>query len=575
MEYGQPYLSVVATARNDDHGGNLLGRVQIFVSGWIAQARRFGLPSELIVVEWNPPADRPRLQEALRWPEDFGPCDVRFIEVPAELHRRYRHAEAMPLYQMIAKNVGIRRARGRFVLATNIDILFSDELMAFLAQQRLDSGRMYRIDRHDVMSDVPPDVAVEDQLVYCRNHLLRVNAREGTFPLTPDGRRALAKQDIAGEDTGIRLGSGWFPPERYPDGEVFRWVDNDAEIEAPLPGEPCALRLELEPGPGIGRRTMTLEVWDGGRLILNAEVRHRSLLTIPSSLLGAGSCRLRLHVNGGGDAVAHDPRILNWRGFSCRVVRTGSRRQGVTSVTSAPMRVLKRAAGVWHGFQALLNRLATSGYFTNITIVVPPLARRMAAFYVGWGGFTGMFWNWGGYLLGRVGLRPRKPLQSVKPKITEESAPPAPVAHLHTNACGDFTLAAWERWLDLRGYPEFDMYSMNIDSVFCYAAHHGGAVEEVLRDPMRIYHIEHASGSGWTPEGEAKLYARMAAKGIGWVSYQDFVTWAAEMRKLGCPLIFNHDNWGLTEFELPESRPAPAPASLQPAVRRAGDSHSP
>ena len=33
---------------------------------------------------------------------------------------------------MIAKNAGIRRARGQFVLATNIDIIFSNELVGFL-----------------------------------------------------------------------------------------------------------------------------------------------------------------------------------------------------------------------------------------------------------------------------------------------------------------------------------------------------------------------------------------------------------------------------------------------------------
>src|SRR5215472_11823915 len=120
----QPYLSLVVTGRNDDHGGNLLGRMQAFVNGWLNQARAHGLDSELIIVEWNPPPDRPRLAEALRWPEDFGPCVVRIIEVPAELHARYPHGNVLPLYQMIGKNVGIRRARGRFVLATNIDILF-------------------------------------------------------------------------------------------------------------------------------------------------------------------------------------------------------------------------------------------------------------------------------------------------------------------------------------------------------------------------------------------------------------------------------------------------------------------
>jgi hypothetical protein len=35
-----PYLSVVVTARNDDHGGNLLGRMQVFVDAWINQAKR-------------------------------------------------------------------------------------------------------------------------------------------------------------------------------------------------------------------------------------------------------------------------------------------------------------------------------------------------------------------------------------------------------------------------------------------------------------------------------------------------------------------------------------------------------
>src|SRR5579871_2270747 len=100
-----PYLSVVATARNDDHGGNLLRRMQIFVDAWINQAKRHQLPCELILVEWNPPEDRERLATALRWPSETGPCQVRIIEVPAEVHARYRYASVLPLYQMIAKNV--------------------------------------------------------------------------------------------------------------------------------------------------------------------------------------------------------------------------------------------------------------------------------------------------------------------------------------------------------------------------------------------------------------------------------------------------------------------------------------
>src|SRR5579864_2286230 len=151
MSDSNPYLSVVVTARNDDHGGSLLSRMQAFVNGWIGQCKRHDLSSELIVVDWNPPADRPPLIDAIKWPTDTSNCEVRFIQVPSDVHQRYKHAESLPLYQMIAKNAGIRRARGRFVLATNIDIIFSDELVRHIARRSLEENRTYRIDRHDVM----------------------------------------------------------------------------------------------------------------------------------------------------------------------------------------------------------------------------------------------------------------------------------------------------------------------------------------------------------------------------------------------------------------------------------------
>src|SRR5207245_3627775 len=106
--------------------------------------------------------------------------------------------------------------------------------------------------------------------------------------------------------------------------------------------------------------------------------------------------------------------------------------------------------------------------------------------------------------------------QPKRPDAVSTSSPitsSSPI-YLHTNACGDFTLMAREHWMDLRGYPEFDTYSFNIDSVLCYAAHHAGVLEEVLEDPLRVYHIEHGTGSGWTPEGQTRLFDRLRAKGI-------------------------------------------------------------
>ena len=91
MSEQTPYLSAVVTSRNDDHGGNLLPRMQVFTSAFIEQCKRHGLAAELIVVEWNPPPKRPSLADALRWPQDPGPCRVRLIRVPPEIHRRLRH----------------------------------------------------------------------------------------------------------------------------------------------------------------------------------------------------------------------------------------------------------------------------------------------------------------------------------------------------------------------------------------------------------------------------------------------------------------------------------------------------
>src|SRR5579864_7929447 len=107
----QPLLSVVATARNDNHGGRFLYRMQHFVDGFIEQCKRHQLNAELIIVEWNPPEDTEPLSQVIKFPDDKGPCEVRFICVPKEAHMKLSHSDKLPLFQMIGKNVGIRRAR--------------------------------------------------------------------------------------------------------------------------------------------------------------------------------------------------------------------------------------------------------------------------------------------------------------------------------------------------------------------------------------------------------------------------------------------------------------------------------
>src|SRR5262249_53826273 len=144
-------------------------------------ANRHSLAGELVVVEWNPPPG-PRLHEVLKLRVKSDCFAIRFIEVPPEAHETIRNPDVIPLFQMIGKNVGIRRARGEFVLATNADILFSDDVIAFMASDRLFADVMYRIDRHDVPADVPDNVPIDKRLAWCSANVLRVHRRRGSFP---------------------------------------------------------------------------------------------------------------------------------------------------------------------------------------------------------------------------------------------------------------------------------------------------------------------------------------------------------------------------------------------------------
>ncbi len=524
MSNGHPYLSVVATARNDDHGANLLRRMQIFVDGLAALAKRFALPMELVLVDWNPPADKPSLAEALRWPDQPGPCHFRVITVPPELHRRYAHHEQLPLFQMIAKNAGIQRARGEFVLATNIDILFSNELMEFIAARKLDPASMYRVDRHDVDSGVPPGVSIDEQLAYCAAHRIRLNALEGTFALNAEGVRKLSGVDAARPGQGIFFGPGWWPPEQH-FGLVFRWAGAKVDLHFDAESRPRTLAMEIEGGPGVRFAPFRLRRDGVSPADVVVPLRARVCLRVEP-----GAESIRLVVPDRGPSLANG-RLLNYRAFRFDWLPAEASAAPI-AVRPAPFRPVARFREIAVGGARFLRDVRRRNGPIRIGLPFAAAAGKVH-FRDGAGGSSMAFGPQSGMAL----------------------FPPTPPADLHTNACGDFTLAHRDRWLDLRGYPEFAMYSMNIDSVFCFMAHYGGARELVLCDPMRVYHIEHASGSGWSPEGEKALYQRLAAKGIPWIPFDQVLAWAGDMARFERPLVFNREDWGLRDFDLPETGP--------------------
>jgi len=232
MSGATPYLSVVAASRNDNHGGNPLYRTQIFVDSFLEQCERHQLRAELILVDWNPPRDRTALAEALDWKHQNPWVDCRVITVPYERHILLRFARVLPFFQMIAKNVGIRRARGEFILSTNIDILFSDELMSLLAKKALRVDRHYRCDRFDIDSRIPKDVPLMEKMRFAKENLIRRNHRmrlPSVAHLQANGAssKAIFKAAIKTRQFEIETENGTSTLTAKPD-IPFRWLHLDA-----------------------------------------------------------------------------------------------------------------------------------------------------------------------------------------------------------------------------------------------------------------------------------------------------------------------------------------------------------
>jgi hypothetical protein len=288
-----PQLSVVATSRNDDHGGTLYERMQIFVDGLADQARRFDMPVELVLVEWNPPPDKPPLADALRW-EPVEQLTRRVITVPPETHRTFPHHDGLPLFQMIGKNVGIRRSTAPYILATNIDILLSDELFAFL-RNNLKPNALYRVDRHDVQAELKgsklPTPAECRALPVLREHRadgLRYPGGRPPAAVAPPRSERLDIQELRrlAEAAWDRVtlpklhtsGCGdftltsrevWFGMHGYPEWPAYSWhMDGVALFQAFAGGveminlEPPMVAYHLEHGEGSGWTPESTRLFD-------------------------------------------------------------------------------------------------------------------------------------------------------------------------------------------------------------------------------------------------------------------------------------------------------------------------
>ena len=257
---------------------------------------------------------------------------------------------------------------------------------------------MYRVDRHDAMNEVPVEKPIEEQLEYCRTHLIRVNTREGTFSVQNDGRPALSAGDVAPFESGLLFGSGWFAVESHIKGENFRWASETAELLLPAErdaGAHSSIMIEMEPGPATAGLPLELVVEAEGVPLARLEIERRSWVRLP--LAKPLPAKLVFRAKTAGALAEFDLRPLCYRVFRMdweqrlpKGIAAGS-----LQATVQPTGLGHQLLSAWNALQHVLNKLAHGGPLVPLTVPVSPRLRRTIKAYLEWGGIVGLVTNSG------------------------------------------------------------------------------------------------------------------------------------------------------------------------------------
>jgi hypothetical protein len=166
-----PYISIIITGRNDNFGGDFNTRLRRALEFNHAHLTARGIPHEFVLVEWRPMPGKPWLSEWLadEYPHLVPHTLVSYVTA-LSYHEAYSLNPKLQFQEFIAKNVGIRRCRGEYILTTNTDIYLSRGVLDVLEQRALEPRVLYRSIRIDLKDNIDCEQMVWEVLEDERNY---------------------------------------------------------------------------------------------------------------------------------------------------------------------------------------------------------------------------------------------------------------------------------------------------------------------------------------------------------------------------------------------------------------------
>lgn len=126
-------LSVVFVGRDDDYGKNFIDRFYKAQKLNIENYDKYEIDYEIIVVDYNP-INKKYLFENNKIKNLLSNKRVKNIIVDNSIIKKEK-LNTNVFYEFFAKNVGCRHSNGNFILLTNSDIIFSEDIIKFIKNE--------------------------------------------------------------------------------------------------------------------------------------------------------------------------------------------------------------------------------------------------------------------------------------------------------------------------------------------------------------------------------------------------------------------------------------------------------